>query len=203
MVKELEDAPRDESAVFLDADAAAVIGEAPDNTFELGVRAAGSIVRAHARRGRRTSLIVSSAGRPYQRVYSFDGDWTRALELLAAVEPDGHTPASTFLADEAGAAARALELTVVTAQVDSRLADRLLQRALSHHAASLVYIDPAAFVEGGRRTAEIDAQLLRLDRAGIPVVVVHRGEDLAARLSGAAEPQRGSIAVAAAGGAGG
>jgi uncharacterized protein (DUF58 family) len=203
MVKELEDAPRDESAVFLDADAAAVIGEGPDTTFELGVRAAGSIVRAHARRGRRTSLIVSSAGRPYQRVYSFDGDWTRALELLAAVEPDGHTPAATFLADEAGAAARALELTVVTARVDSRLADRLLQRALSHHAASLVYVDPATFVEGGRRTAEIDAQLLRLDRAGIPVVVVHRGEDLAARLSGTAEPQRGSTAVAAAGVAGG
>jgi uncharacterized protein (DUF58 family) len=203
MVKELEDAPRDESAVFLDADAGAVVGEAPESTFELGVRAAGSIVRAHAKRGRRTSLIVSSAGRPYQRVYSFDGDWTRALELLAAVEADGHTPASTFLADEANAAARALELTVVTARLDSRLTDRLLQRALSHHGASLVYVDPATFVVDGRRTAEIDAQLLRLERAGIPVVVVRHGEDLAARLSGTAEPQRGSTAVAAAAGVAG
>ena len=49
MIKELEDAPRDETAVVLDADAAAVVGEAPDSTFELQVRIAGSIVNAHAR----------------------------------------------------------------------------------------------------------------------------------------------------------
>jgi uncharacterized protein (DUF58 family) len=202
MVKELEDAPRDESAVFLDADAAAVAGEAPDTTFELAVRAAGSLVRAQARRGRRTSLAVSSAARAYQRVYSFDGDWKRALELLATVEPDGRTPAPIFLADEGGGAARALELTVVTSRVDSRLAERLLQRALAHHAASLVYVDPATFVAGGRRTADVDAQLIRLDRAGIPIVVLRRGDDLAAALSGSAEPHRGATAVAAAGGAG-
>ena len=103
MVKELEDAPRDESAVFLDADASAVVGEAPDSTFELQVRAAGSIVRAHARaRPPRRLWSSTRVGRPYQRVYSFDGDWRRALELLAAVEPDGHTPAAALLADEAG-----------------------------------------------------------------------------------------------------
>ena len=77
MVKELEDAPRDETAVLLDADAGAVTGEAPDSSFELQVRAAGSILKAHASRARRAALIVNSASRPYQRVHSFDGD-TRA-----------------------------------------------------------------------------------------------------------------------------
>jgi uncharacterized protein (DUF58 family) len=196
MVKELEDAPRDEAAILLDADSSTVVGEAPDSTFELQVRIAGSIVRAHARRGRRTSLVVNSRSRTYQRVHSLDGDWQRALELLAAIEPDGRTPASTFLADEAGPAARALELTVVTAALAPRLVDRLLQRSLAHHAAALVYVDPASFASSGRRDPQATAQLVRLGRAGIPVSVVRRGDDLVERL-GAPELAAASAAAGA------
>jgi len=183
MVKELEDAPRDEAAILLDGDGSTVVGEPPDSTFELQVRIAGSLVRAHARRGRRTSLVVTSRARTYQRVHSLDGDWQRALEILAAVEPDGYTPASTFLADESGAAARSLELTVVTASIAPRLVDRLLQRALGHHAAALVYVDPASFTQTGERDRQASAQLLRLGRAGIPVAIVRQGESLVEKLS--------------------
>jgi len=200
MVKELEDAPRDESAVFLDACAAGVVGQGQDSTFELALRAAGSLVRLHARRGRRTSLAVSTPGRSHQRVSSLDGDWQRALELLAAVQPDGHLSAAAFLADESGAASRALDLTVVTAALDGRLVDVLLQRALARHGASLVYVDPASFVEGGRRPAEVDGQLVRLDRAGVPAIVLRRGDDLAGRLSGSLDARQGTAAVAAAAG---
>ena len=197
MVKELEDAPRDETAVLLDADAGSVVGAAPDSTFELAVRVAGSIVKAHARRGRRTSLVVNSRLRTYQRVHSFDGDWQRALELLAAVQPDGHLAASTFLADEAGPAARALELTLVTAALGPRLVDRLLQRTLAHHGASLVYVDPTSFVETlPGRPREVSAQLLRLERAGVPVLVVRRGDDLAVALAGEGD---GDVAALAGG----
>lgn len=202
MVKELEDAPRDETAVLLDGDAAGVAGMAPDTTFELAVRAAGSIIRANAARGRRTALILSSRARLYQPVQSLDAEWTRALEVLAAVEPDGNVPIASVLADEAGAASRALELTVVTSQLTPRLVDRLLQRQLAHHGASIVYVDPATFVPGGTRTAEVDAQLLRLDRAGAPILVLRRGDDLAERLRGTAEGAGAAeSAVAAAGGA--
>ena len=200
MVKELEDAPRDESAVFLDACASAVVGEGQDSTFELAVRAAGSLVRLHARRGRRTSLVVSTPGRLHQRVSSLDGDWQRALELLAAVQPNGHLAAAAFLSDESGAAARALDLTVVTAALDGRLVDVLLQRALARHGASLVYVDPASFVAGGRRLPEVDGHLVRLDRAGIPAIVVRSGDDLGARLTGSLEARQGTAAVAAAAG---
>src|SRR5207253_10410869 len=55
MVKELEDAPRDEIAVLLDADAAAVTGE----SFDVQVRAAGSILEAYLRHGRRVILVVN------------------------------------------------------------------------------------------------------------------------------------------------
>jgi uncharacterized protein (DUF58 family) len=200
MVKELEDAPRDESAVFLDACARAVAGEGQDSTFELAVRAAGSLVRLHAGRGRRTSLVVSTPGRAHQRVSSLDGDWQRVLELLAVVQPDGHLNAAAFLADESSAAARALDLTVVTAALDGRLVDVLLQRTLARHGASLVYVDPASFAAGGRRAPEVDGHLVRLDRAGVPAIVLRRGDDLAARLAGSLEVRHGSAAVAAAGG---
>ena len=181
MVKELEDAPRDETAVLLDGDAAAVVGFPPDNTFELQVRAAGSILKAHAAKNRRAALIVNCAARSYQRVHSFDGDWLRALETLAAIEPDGPTPLAAMLADEAGPAARALELTVVTANLTPRLAERLAQRVFQRHAATLVYVDPTSFadVPPQERDAGVEAQIMRLERAGVPVAVLRRGDDLA------------------------
>jgi uncharacterized protein (DUF58 family) len=189
MVKELEDSPRDETAVLLDADGSVVVGDRHDSSFELAVRAAGSIVKSHASRGRRAALVVNS-GRPvYQRVHSFDGDWHRALEILAAVEADGHTPVANMLADEAGPASRAIELTVVTSSLSPRLVERLAHRALAHHGASLVYVDPASFAAGAPGVpVESGAQLLRLERAGVPVIILRRGDDLAAKL-GAGELQ--------------
>jgi uncharacterized protein (DUF58 family) len=184
MVKELEDAPRDETAVLLDADAAGVTGVAPDSSFELQVRAAGSILKAHARRGRRAALIINSAHRHYQRVHSFDGDWLRALELLAAVEPDGPVPVANMLADEAGPAGRALELTVVTATLSPRLVDRLLQRMLNRHSSTLVYVERASFAEEAplRLDPAVGGQILRLERGGVPVAILRRGDDLAGKL---------------------
>jgi uncharacterized protein (DUF58 family) len=184
MVKELEDAPRDETAVLLDADAAVVGGVPPDSSFELQVRAAGSILKAHASRGRRAALIVNSAARAYQRVHTFDGDWHRALELLAAVEPDGPTPVTAMLADEGGHAGRALELTVVTANLTPRLVDRLLQRMLNRHAATLVYVERASFGETPAPTLDpgVAGLVLRLQRGGVPVAILRRGDDLVAKL---------------------
>jgi uncharacterized protein (DUF58 family) len=183
MVKELEDSPRDETAVLLDADGSVVVGDRHDSSFELAVRAAGSIVKSHASRGRRAALVVNG-GRPvYQRVHSFDGDWHRALEILAAVEADGHSPVANMLADEAGPASRAIELTVVTSSLSPRLVERLAHRALAHHGASLVYVDPASFAAGAPGVpVESGAQLLRLERAGVPVIILRRGDNLAAKL---------------------
>jgi hypothetical protein len=91
-----------------------------------------------------------------------------------------------MLADEAGPAARALELTVVTANLTPRLAERLAQRVFQRHAATLVYVDPASFAEIPDREldAGVAAQILRLERAGVPVAILRRGEDLVAALGG-------------------
>jgi len=177
MVKELEDSPRDEIAVLLDADATAVVGE----SFDVQVRAAGSIVDAYVRRGRRAVLVVNSERRDVQHVHSPAADWRRALELLAAVEPSGRTPVARLLAQEDGPAARALELALVTARLEPGLVDRLVQRALSRRRVSLVYVDAASFNGRGRRP---EPELLRLQATGIPVAVVRAGDDLRSCLEG-------------------
>jgi uncharacterized protein (DUF58 family) len=178
MVKELEDAPRDEIAVLLDAEAAAEAGE----SFDVQVRAAGSILRAHAARGRRAVLAINSSRRPTARVTSLEGDWLAALGLLAEVEPDGTRPVVELLARESGPASRALETVVVTARVSGALATKLVQRALAAQSVGLVWIDAPSFA--GRRTA-VEPELLRLQAAGVAVAVVRQGDSLAAVLGAA------------------
>src|SRR5439155_9120072 len=177
MVKELEDAPRDEIAVVLDADRAAVAGE----SFDVQVRAAGSILQAYLRRGRRAVLVVNAERRESQQVHSPAADSRRALELLAAVEPTGRMPLHTLLSEEASAAARALEIVVVTARVGRALADRLVQRALSRRKVSLVYVEAATFA--GARPQPQPA-LLHLAAGGVAVAVLRAGDDLATALQG-------------------
>ena len=177
MVKELEDAPRDEIAVLLDADAGAVVRE----SFDVQVRAAGSILDAYVRRGRRAVLVVNSAEREAQSVHSPVADWRRALEVLAAVEPTGRVPAARLLADAAGPATRALELAVVTARIEPELIDRLVQRALGRRKVSLVFVDPSSFAGAVPRP---EPALLRLQTAGVAIAVVRAGDDLAERLEG-------------------
>ena len=179
MVKELEDAPRDEIAVVLDAEASTVAEE----SFDEQVRAAGSILRSHASHGRRAVLAINSSERPTARVSSLDGDWIAALGLLAAAEPDGARPVVELLARDSGPASRALETVVVTASVSGALATRLVQRFLHGQGVSVVWIDAPSYA--GRPT-KIEPELLRLQAAGIAVAVVRRGDSLAAVLGSTA-----------------
>ena len=182
MVKELEDAPHDEVAVLLDADRRAVVGE----SFDVQVRAAGSILRAHALRGRRAVLTLTSNPPESCHVATFDGEWRLALELLAAAEPTGSEPLERFLGRDASPAAHATELVAVTASLTPDLANALVERALARRQTSLVLVDAPSFQR--REPVPLrDPALLRLQAAGVPVAVVQRGDDLVAKLSGIAE----------------
>jgi uncharacterized protein (DUF58 family) len=190
MVKDLEDSPRDEALVLLDADAATVVGIPPESSFETAVSAAGSILRAHAGRGRRAALVVNGAEARYQPVHSLEGDWGLALELLAAVEPDGRTPVAGLLVEGSGHASKALEVCVVTAALSPRLTERLLQRSVTRRGTSVVYVDAASYAglaaPAGRPGPDVRGQIARLEHAGIAVCVLSHGDDLAARLGSAA-----------------
>jgi uncharacterized protein (DUF58 family) len=187
MVKELEDAPRDEIAVLLDGHHAAVAGE----SFDMQVRAAASLLEAYVRRRRRAVLVLNVAERVSQQVHSPAADRRRALELLAAVDPTARAPLTALLAEESSPAARALEVVVVTARIDRALTDRLVQRALSRRRVSLVYVDAPTFVGASPTTEPL---LLRLTGCGVPVAVLRAGDDLRSVLSGEAPIEAAALA---------
>ena len=175
MVKELEDAPRDEVVVLLYCDPACAVGEPPDSSFDAAVRAAGSILHAQAKRGRRSVLALNRARPEVHRISSLQGDWRAAMETLAAARPDGTTPVAGLIGRDGGAVAQALELAVVTARLEPRLVDRLVQRAATHHGVSLVWLDAATFAG---RPPRREPMLLRLQASGVAVAVVRHGDDL-------------------------
>jgi uncharacterized protein (DUF58 family) len=179
MVKELEDAPRDEVVVVLDAQAGFGAGARPDWSFDAQVRAAGSILWAHARRGRNGSLMVTGAGAESVSVRSYERDWPRAMEALAAAEQDGRRPLEAFLDETAGPAAGASDLVAVTPALRPALVEALIARAVSRQLVSVVYVDLPSFERRDRRAAGVESAVLRLQAAGIPVAVVRRGDDLA------------------------
>jgi uncharacterized protein (DUF58 family) len=179
MVKELEDMPHDEVAVLLDAHEQAVVAE----SFDAQVRAAGSILRAHALRGRRSLLTITSSPPASSHVASFDGEWRVALELLATAEPTGTEPVARFLDRDASGASYATELVVVTGLLDARLTDVLLERAFARRPTALVLVEAASFGPGEAAPAR-DPALLRLHAAGVPVATIRKGDDLVTKLSG-------------------
>jgi uncharacterized protein (DUF58 family) len=183
MVKELEDSPRDQVAVLLDGDSTAVAGSPPDSSFDAAVRVAGSILLASVRRGRRCLLALNTTGRETQVVSAEGPEWQRALELLAAAEPDSPRPAAALLESNAGTVSRSLELVVVTSRVEPPLVNRLLERALTRRAVALVHVEAASFAGRPHRP---EPALLRLQAAGVPIAVVRHGDDLAAPLEGVA-----------------
>jgi uncharacterized protein (DUF58 family) len=171
MVKELQDEPRDEVAILLDADARSVAGD----SFDAQVRAAGSLLRTQVVRDRRAVLVVNSLRQEVVRVQTALGEWRQALETLAAVEPTGRVPLAALLVDDSGPAARAFELALVTSRLDAGLVDRVVHRFLAQRRVSVVYVDAPTFA-GGRPSRE--PGLLRLQASGVPVAVVRRGDDL-------------------------
>lgn len=186
MVKELEDSPRDEVAVVIDAQGGLGAGTPPDSSFDAQVRAAGSVLWAHSRRGRHARLVVTSGAEGDAiSVRSYERDWPRALEVLATAEQTGRRPVELVLADEAGAAAQALDLTVVTGALRQTLVETLIARAGARQQVSVVFVDTATFA-GRARSGDATAAVMRLQTAGIPVAVLRRGDDLEGVL-GAAE----------------
>jgi uncharacterized protein (DUF58 family) len=193
MVKEFEDAPREQVAVLLDGDAVGVTGEPPDSSFDAAVRAAGSILRAHVRAGHPAVLVLNTREREVQSVASEGPEWEQALGVLAGAMPDARTPVAALLDSADGPAARSLELVVVTSRLEPALVRRLLERAHAFRPVALVHIDAPTFA--GRQSTP-QAALLQLQAAGVPVAVVRQGEDLRRALGGIPAAPREAAALA-------
>lgn len=178
MVKELEDTAHDGVVVILDCDPRWVTGTAPDSSFDAAVRVAGSLLQAHASRGRLATLVSTGRSRAVVPVRSAAADLDAAVGQLAAAAPDALDGLGRFLAGDHSWLASG-ELAVVTATTDPAAFSQVLALA-GRRLLSVAWIDAASFV--GRPT-RAEPGLLRLGSHGIPTAVVRRGDDLAAVLS--------------------
>jgi uncharacterized protein (DUF58 family) len=181
MVKELDDVPRDEVVVVLDQAPEGDVGERGSSSFDVAVRAAGSVLRAYAGRGRRVALQLSGGAGSVVRLRSVEREWLAVLDALAAAEADASRRLASVLSDASLPARRAPELVVVTAAPRHGSA-MLEERARSGRRTSIVAIDAPTFA--GAAPTRADPVLLRLGAAGALVAVVRHGDDLSGALGG-------------------
>jgi uncharacterized protein (DUF58 family) len=178
MVKELEDTAHDGVVVLLDCDPIGAVGEPPHSSFDAAVRVAGSLLQAHAGRGRHATLVTTGRARCVVPVRSAVADLDGAIGVLAAAEPDALGGLARFLASHHSWAATG-ELAVVTATTDLSAFAQVLALG-GRRLISVVWIDAASFAS---RPTRAEPGMLRLAAHGVPTAVVRRGDDLAAVLS--------------------
>jgi uncharacterized protein (DUF58 family) len=178
MVKELEDSPRDSVAVVLDCDPRGATGVPPGSSFDAAVRAAGSVLRHHVSRARKSTLVTTGKEGVAQPISALDGDFAAALDLLAAAEPDSLHGIPSWLRELQRRAHDVGELVLVTANLEPGATEAIVAAA-ARRLVSVVWIDAPSYVGKPTRPA---TGALRLAAGGIPVAVVRHGEDLAAAL---------------------
>jgi uncharacterized protein (DUF58 family) len=169
MVKELDDAPRDELVIVLDQDAEGVAGPAGASSFDAAVRAVGALALAHSLWGRRVALVGSSQAFDTVRVCAAGHDWDVALDALAAVVPVSGARVAGVLRTAAGPLAHAREVIVVTGRPDLAV-EPLIELRSSGRSAALVAVAAETYMGQPRDRAK--PALLRAAAQGIPVAVV-------------------------------
>lgn len=168
MVKELDDAPRDDLAIILDQDRDGVAGPPGGSSFDAAVRAAGAIALAHVRSGRHVTLLGTAPGSPAVHVRSQGHDWEVALDALATAMPVAGARVDLVRRDPV--VTRARELVVVTGRPD-RAIGPLLELRRGGRAVSLVVVASETYA-GRARPQPPDAAVLRAAAQGIAVVVI-------------------------------
>ena len=166
MVKELEDTPRDTVVVLLDSDPAGACGDPPNSSFDEAVRAAGSVLKVYASRGRKASLLTTGTEGGAQ-VSSLPGDFGAVLGVLAAAEANARSTLPRWLANEHARTAQAGELVVVTANLEPVAVDALVAVA-SRRLLSVVWIDSPSYVGRPTRAASGPPLFARNSRRSRP-----------------------------------
>ena len=181
MVKELDDAPRDDLAVVLDQDEDGVAGPPGRSSFDAAVRAAGALTLAHVLWNRRVVLIGTADALEGVRVRSPGHDWEIALDALAAVMPVAGARVDRALRLPAAAISRAREIVVVTGRPD-RAVEPLLELRRGGRSVALVVVASETF--GGTARGPQETAVLRAAAQGVPVAVISAGVPLETALAG-------------------
>ena len=201
MLREMDDPASGDITVMLDATAALVVGEAPQDNFELAVQAAGSVADFVLGAGRSVNLLVhDDHERPVRLSPGFDGH-RELLDVLARTKANAKAPlpaALRRLRANGGALARTQTLALVTLSLDRELAGALialhrdgLRVSVIHVAARSFAAAPAGPTAGrspgaqaaAARPADEPSLLVALAAAGVLCLTLRRDDDLRTALS--------------------
>ena len=155
MVKELDDAPREDVTVVLDLDPDGVAGPPGSSSFDAAVRAAGAIALAHVLSGRRVAIVGTAPDVAAPCASERAATTGRcALDALAAAEPVAGATVDRALHTPASPVARAREIVVVTARPGPAV-EALLELRRSGRSVSIVAVASETYAgrPRGRRRA--------------------------------------------------
>jgi uncharacterized protein (DUF58 family) len=148
MLREMEEPTGADVTLLLDGTADAVVGEPPDNNFELAVKAAGSIADFALRAGRGVSLICHERTWRQERLTA-DGAGRRALlHSLAETRPDAPTPLAAVLRRlRVGGPhlLRAESVTIISISLDPQLTRALVDLREAGARVAFLYVVAASF----------------------------------------------------------
>jgi uncharacterized protein (DUF58 family) len=201
MLREMDDPTSGDITVVLDATAALVVGEAPQDNFELAVQATGSVADFVLGAGRAVNLLVhDDHERPTRLLPGFDGH-RELLDALAKVTPKARAPlpaALRRLRSNGGPLARTQTLALVALSLDRELARALIALHRDGLRVSVIYVVAGSFdaaspslsaarspaaESAASRPADEPGLLVALAAAGVLCLTLRRDDDLRTALS--------------------
>ncbi|MGI5939758.1 MAG: DUF58 domain-containing protein [Thermoleophilia bacterium] len=187
MLRETEEPAGGRMDILLDGTAAQVLGRAPDSSFELAVRAAGSICDFALRAGHTVTLFRHEHHLQRTQLPADENGRSELLEVLAGAQPSATIPLAQNLRRLYNTGARTLRpesLTVVSMSLDHELVHTLIELRGARTHVALLYVAGDTFTRTPETnwsmplSAETRSQLLALLAAGIPCLTLERGDDL-------------------------
>ena len=213
MLREMEEPAGSDVTLLLDCTAAHVVGEPPDTSFELALKATGSIADFALRTGRGVNLLRHEKKWRQARLAADGGGRRQLLEALAEASPNALVPIASSLRHLRMDGSRLLHthrVTLVSLSLDQQLVRALIGLREEGVRVSLVYVAGPTFAgshgdatpllpflpprerppHGPATTAmtpgltnETRAHLLTLSMGGVPCLTLTRGDDLLSALS--------------------
>jgi uncharacterized protein (DUF58 family) len=196
MVKEFELDPLAEVWIILDADrevqykrAAKAeerivkVGEAyklPPSTFEYGVAAAASLVRYFLALNRSIGLVSYGSMRHVSQPETGDAQQYRMLESLAVADAEGKHPLQDVLKIESPRIPQGSTVILITSSGSEKMVTGVRQLMHAGRQPILVMVEPTSFGASRGISGAVDSAR----KMGIPVRVVHFGDDLGEALGG-------------------
>ena len=179
MVKEFDIGISAEAWVLLDMNHTPHVGEAPDNTEELAVTIAASLINRLVERPMAVGLAANGNQDIIHRPDSSPAHQGRLMEALAQVRAEGNTSLERFLYDLRPQLSRFNTLTIITPSTRPDWVPALNSLRRQGVNLSVVLVDAESF---GHFTG-VQVQLQTCVNYDIPTYVVRRGQALNEALS--------------------